>query len=37
MTRYSEIARSIRCVLTVGAVTIASGVVAAQAQEQTQA
>jgi len=37
MTRYSEIARSIRCLLTVGAVTVASGVVAVHAQEQTQA
>jgi iron complex outermembrane receptor protein len=37
MTRYSGIARSIRRVLVVGAVTVASGVVAVQAQEQTQA
>ena len=37
MTRYSEIARSIRRVLAVGAVTVASGVVAVHAQEQTQA
>jgi iron complex outermembrane receptor protein len=36
MTRYSGIARSIRRVLVVGAVTVASGVVAVHAQEQTQ-
>jgi iron complex outermembrane receptor protein len=34
MTRYSEIARSIRRVLTVGAMTVVGGVVAVHAQEQ---